>query len=627
MVIFSHFKFTYMLTFPSLQSLLNSALYTLKRFPIVLLCALIGTFVSCYLSGLRHSQDETVVIQLTHLLIVTSLGLTLFLSIALYTESNKKTSVFKIVANALGLVVLTIYYFCLPNRFEQIEVYRYILFNIGLHLLVSFSPFINQGTINGFWQFNKVFFLRILISVLYTGVLYLGLAIALFAIDQLFHATISGEFYLRLWIVLVGIFNTWFFLDGVPKELHQLNEENSYPKGLKIFTQFVLLPLVSIYLLILYAYLIKITFNWELPKGWVSYLVISFSVVGILSLLLIYPIRNNEGNNWINIFSRWFYRALYPLIFLLFIAIYKRVSEYGITENRYYILVLALWLAAIAAYFLLSAVKNIKVIPISLCLIAFLSSFGPLSSFSISKRSQLNRLEKLLTENKILVDGNITKKHLKIDYKENARISSILKYLDKTHELYVLQPWFKEPMDSIFKSKNENYVDKLNLVHTSMGIEFVYDRYGYDEAKANDEPFYYYSNNNNYDGCKKVKGFDYVVNFNFYNYFPKQSFVLETNDSLHLKLDTIQNSIIVIHNAQQLLELHLADIFKRAESTERNSADYLTSSEMTIESDNKQAHAKLELNNLGGKIVKSKKIVTSVYGVLYFSLKDSLNQK
>ena len=48
---------------------------------------------------------------------------------------------------------------------------------------------------------------------------------------------------------------------------------------------------------------------------------------------------------------------------------------------------------------------------------------------------------------------------------------------------------------------------------------------------------------------------------------------------------------------------------------------------MTIESDNKQAHAKLELNNLGGKIVKSKKIVTSVYGVLYFSLKDSLNQK
>ncbi len=427
-----------MLKLPSLQNLLNGALFTLKRFPLVLFCSLIGAVVSIYLIGIDYS-NETAKVTSYHLLLVASLGLTLFLSIALYTETNQKNLNFKISANVIGAAALAVYYFFLPERFEQIEMYRFLLFNIGLHLLVSFSPFINQGNINGFWQFNKTFFLRILLSGLYTGVLYVGLALAMLAVDQLFNVKIDGKNYFRLWVILVSLFNTWFFLAGVPKDLHQLNEETSYPKGLKIFTQFVLLPLVTIYLAILYAYLIKIGIKWQLPKGWVSYLVISFSIAGILSLLLIYPIREAEGNNWIKVFSRWFYRALYPLILLLIIAIYKRVSDYGITENRYYILVLAVWLAAIAAYFLLSSVKNIKVIPVSLCLIAFLSSVGPLSSFSVSKRSQMNRLEELLIQNKILVNGTIEKKHAKIPYKDNARISSILQYIDRTHELYILQ--------------------------------------------------------------------------------------------------------------------------------------------------------------------------------------------
>ncbi|MGZ4086128.1 MAG: DUF4153 domain-containing protein, partial [Bacteroidia bacterium] len=404
-----------MLKFPSVQSLFGAAWHTLKRFPMVLLCALLGAGVSLYLVDISYDEKQDAAF-LYHLLISASLGLTLFLSIELYNETKQTPSVFRIISNLVGLGLLAIYYVCLPQRFEQIELYRYFLFSIGLHLLVSFSAFIAQGSINGFWQFNKTIFLRILLSALYTGVLYLGLVLAIAAVDHLFNVHINDKNYLRLWIILGCIFNTWFFLAGIPNDLRLLNEETNYPKGLKAFTQFVLLPLVTIYLLILYAYLARIMITWELPKGWVSYLVIGFSVCGILSLLLIYPIRNDAGNGWIKIFTRWFYRAVYPLIVLLIISIYKRIHDYGITENRYYILVLAIWLAAVAAYFLFSRIKNIKVIPVSLCLIAFLSSFGPWSSFSVSKRSQLNRLEELLRANGILVKGKISKQHPKLTY-------------------------------------------------------------------------------------------------------------------------------------------------------------------------------------------------------------------
>jgi hypothetical protein len=108
--------------------------------------------------------------------------------------------------------------------------------------------------------------------------------------------------------------------------------------------------------------------NW--PKGWVSYLVIGFSTAGILALLLVWPLQSNDRFKWIKAYVKYFFMALFPLILMLAFAIYIRVKDYGITENRYFIMVLALWLFVNAIYFLLSTVKNIKVIPMSLFFVA-----------------------------------------------------------------------------------------------------------------------------------------------------------------------------------------------------------------------------------------------------------------
>jgi hypothetical protein len=107
---------------------------------------------------------------------------------------------------------------------------------------------------------------------------------------QLFQVDIKDKYYFDLFIIISGIFNTWFFLSGVPENLPSLEDETSYPKGLKIFTIYVLLPLVCIYLVILYAYAGKILITTQWPVGWVAYLVIAFSIFGILSFLLIYPL-------------------------------------------------------------------------------------------------------------------------------------------------------------------------------------------------------------------------------------------------------------------------------------------------------------------------------------------------
>src|SRR5699024_3468757 len=172
-------------------------------------------------------------------------------------------------------------------------------------------------------------------------------------------------------------FNTWFFLAGIPDPIHKLDRIRNYPKGLKVFTQNILIPLVIIYMIILYLYMAKIITQWAWPEGWISILVLSFSIAGILANLLLHPLRNDIKYKWVKRFSKGYYWILVPLSILLLLAIWRRISEYGITVERYFVLVLGLWLTGIVLYFVISRAKNIKVIPASLCIVAFAISIGP----------------------------------------------------------------------------------------------------------------------------------------------------------------------------------------------------------------------------------------------------------
>ena len=163
-------------------------------------------------------------------------------------------------------------------------------------------------------------FIRFLTATLYSGVLFGGLALAIFAVDQLFDVRIDEDNYARLWVLIATVFNTWFFLSDLTEDLDALDQSLDYPNGLRLFTQFVLLPLVTIYLSILYVYMFKIILSSNWPKGWVSYLVIGFSTAGILALLLVWPLQSNDRFKWIKAYVKYFFMALFPLILMLAFA-------------------------------------------------------------------------------------------------------------------------------------------------------------------------------------------------------------------------------------------------------------------------------------------------------------------
>lgn len=432
----------------SLDSIINRFWNTFKRFPVSILIAVLGTVLLIASLDIDDMDLQQDVIRGTLTCIIVMPAL---IAVRTFGESNKLTNTIvwggKVLVLALGaLFWLTI---------DHLEGYKYpvifILLMLATHLMVAFAPWLGRRKA-GFWQYNKYLFLQILVAVIYSGVLFAGLSIAILAVDQLFNADIEEETYLRLFFFIGGVFNTIFFLSGVPKDFQALETDVSYPKGLKIFTQYVLLPLVFIYLLILYAYMGKILIQAEWPVGWVSILVLCFSIAGIFSFLLIFPLRNNQEDKWIAVFNRWFYIALIPLTVMLFVAIFKRLQQYGFTEERYFVLLLAFWLTGIIAYFLISKKDDIRIIPVSLFALSLLAVF---TAFPIARSSQLNRFEVMLEKYDLLENGKIKLGDKESDFAMEKELSSIFDFLDEREDMVHIQPYVTFDMDSLEAEVNK----------------------------------------------------------------------------------------------------------------------------------------------------------------------------
>ncbi|HLR33319.1 MAG TPA: DUF4153 domain-containing protein [Fodinibius sp.] len=468
---------------PSLDHIAKKSFSALRRFPFALASATLAALITVYLIALPYQRMEEVHFLYSAILVLV-LGIPLFIALSLVREQRQWNRTTATVVSAAAAVTLLIYYFLLPGDLDKApseHVLRYILYFIALHLLVAVAPFGGKGKMNGFWQYNKTLFLRLLTAVLFSGVLFIGLAVALGSIDVLFRVDIEGEFYLQLFVLIAGIFNTWFFLSGIPQPLQQLESVETYPKGLKVFTQHILIPLVTVYMVILYLYTVKIILEWTWPEGSVAYLVLSFSTVGIFALLLLHPIRESVENRWIKRFSRGYFRALIPLVILLLLAIWVRIDEYGITVNRYFVLILGLWLAGIVCYLILTKTENIKLIPASLGVMAVLISFGPWGAFSVAEQSQVKRLQQYLQENNILQDGAIQQISGPLSFEDRSEISSIIRYLNNTHGLENIQPWFEQDLNNLSAGENNSTRmlpphERPSKIAELMGIEYTLRR-------------------------------------------------------------------------------------------------------------------------------------------------------
>lgn len=481
-----------MIKLPSISSLWQKSRKALLRFPLQTFICLLAMSVWIWTNNNSGSENED---QLYKLIALCNIAFTLSLSANLYAEKQRW-----IQSKSIGLQLVTIvlcaalFPLLSPQLFEA-DLFRLLLFVLAGHLLVSFSVYPGSSNILDFWHFNKTLFLRFITAFIFSAVLFAGLSIALLTIDTLFNYNIKDTVYFNLFVLLATVFNSLFFLAGVPDSLNNTIQDKSYPKVLKIFTQYVLIPLLTIYFGILVVYELKIAINSELPNGMVSILILGYAVFGILSYLLIYPISNDSGNEWMRQFSKLFFWLMLPLLVLLFVAIWVRTDNYGLTEMRYFIILLAIWLLALCLYFILYKSPSIQLIPISLFILTLLSTYGPQSPFNLSKKSQQARLQTYINQQ---------------DENANREKISIINYLINFHGLTALQEFSSSDLSDIQKQivfntdslKRNNYLIKSELRDTAFAILAI------DPNAA--LPYNQYISFNNADKIIPISNFNYA---------------------------------------------------------------------------------------------------------------------
>ncbi|WP_158799786.1 DUF4153 domain-containing protein [Pedobacter sp. L105] len=533
---------------PSIQNLIENIKYVIRRFPLEIIFAVIGTTAA--IVGIETpSQDSKIMDWCIRIVMIANLGLVVSLSTSLYLEHKAVKGMQLYIYKALiALFVINLIWFI--NPFERsADTIRFTLMSLAAHLLVSFSAYIHADSIQGFWQFNKTIFIRFLTGALYSAVLFLGLAGAIGATKFLFNIDLGSNIYAKLWIFTAGIFNTVFFLAGIPKDLDTLNNDFTYPKGLKVFTQYVLIPLATVYVIILLAYEAKILVQWNLPKGLVANLILGYAVFGILSLLLVFPIREQAENGWIKTYARSFYFLMLPLIVLLFLAVGARVFSYGITEKRYFLIMLAFWLLFITVYFLLSRKQNIKLVPISLCIFTIVCIYGPQSAFSVSSYSQVKILTNIFKRNHAYKDHKITAIK-NIPLKDGNYAASTLRYIIEQYGYGALQPYINKELDqvtdslsnSLKKGKPNRYSLRYDL--DNLKINWLQNYLGLGDFSTHDiEDYSSYKHRSRVDsyfikdieiGLVEIKGYDYILQ--------ESSFEQDTNINATRKI-TVKESM------------------------------------------------------------------------------------
>jgi hypothetical protein len=542
---------------PTLGEVVSVAQRNLARFPLVLAAGVVTSYAA--LAMVETDINEP---GLVRLIVVGGLGLPLMFSLTVLAERQTEHVGSRFGIQGTGVALLALIWWMWPSWMPHVQGMRFAQLSAAFHLFAAFAPFIGRDEPGAFWQWNRILFIRFLLGALYSVVLFLGLAGALLALDKLLGIAIANEAYPRLWILISFVFNPWFFVAGIPDDIGALERVDEFPTGLRVFTQYVLVPIVALYLVILLIYFGKVVITREWPKGWIGNLVSSVAGVGTLSWLLVHPLERKPEHAWVKGFTRGFYVAMLPAIAMLLLAIYTRVDQYGVTERRYFLILLSVWLAATAVYYTISKSRNIKLLPASLCVVALIGLGGPWGAYAISLSSQRSRLAALLERHELMRDGTLVRATGAVSDSVAQQVSEGFRYLLERHGSATIRSWLAPEMEksigAIGAGSPARAESGARLVVEAINVRY-FARYNLD---VTGESFYFYAPNTRL--AVPVDGYQFAMRLSNVSSNPP-----DTTRAMHATVTDSPPSIEVRRDGAILISVPLATLIDSAAARHR----------------------------------------------------------
>lgn len=473
-----------------LKSKLQTLVKTIKLYPMVLLAILVATIFSIMeIWKIEfNALNSTLIVDL----IISSLYFAMSYMIVklIITDKNieitngQKAVVYAIVSVIMGLLC----YFLiikvdkslyLKNQITQMGLF-FALF-IGMFVAGHFNTEIDYA------DYAVKIILAIIESLIYCVTIFVGIVAILYTTKELFKLNFNlSNLIVTCAVVIFLLLNATIILSKFPLKYCEENLKIKWLLPFKFLFTRIIAPLFLIYGSILLLYIIKVVVLKTIPNNIITNLILWY---GLLSVVVLF-VSKTVQDKFIKIYDKVQPIILLILSGMMFYSIGIRISYYGITEGRYMVVIGGVFIVISMIYYLFFNKKTYITIPTTLLILTLISSVGPVSAYNISKIDQKNRLEKMLIEENLLVNGEI-KPQKNVNPAKIKEIKDKLDYFTRKHsakELAYLDEKFTTSeinMKRVFGFRGDEFESLYgkNRFYANNKIEI--DTTGYDRLLEN----------------------------------------------------------------------------------------------------------------------------------------------
>ncbi len=377
---------------------------TVSRFPVTVGLLVIAFVLTCF--EVYNAIDWEDEIRL-FLFFFTLTGAVLNVALVLWGDNCKSLRTKYIVFAVANIILLWYSVFVVLTSFEYDNHFATMVMPglLAVILMIGLSvfclPFFRCKNDLPFYNFSLQAISAILISALAVGILCGGISLLFTAIQHLFDIDRGSRLLTVINLAFVMLAFPVLVMMQLPKNEQLVDEtECESNKFINALVRYLFIPLLALYWLVLYVYLIKILITFELPNGWVSILVSVSMFFMVLISMALYGDRITKKTKLDNIFVKYAPFIMMPLLLLMTVGIARRFNDYGITVSRLYLLLVNIWFWAVCILSIIFKQRRIIWIPASFCGLALLSSYGPWSMSNITLNTLRNQvIERLTAEN------------------------------------------------------------------------------------------------------------------------------------------------------------------------------------------------------------------------------------
>ncbi len=247
------------------------------------------------------------------------------------------------VFSGAALALAVIYYFVRPLEPSSfIENLRYFMLIIMSALLAVCFPYFRNR--DGFPIYVMHIASKLFATIFYAGVLYGSIVAILASIEALFAVNLGTFVYINFLIAVVGIVAIPIFLGFIPLQDKELTIAD-YNRIWKTVFSFIVLPVVIIFAVILFIYLVTSTINQNYYPDIFLLASLGVGFAGIATIFALEPFAKDTPH--IAFFTKYWPYLMAVVTIGIFVETIRQMIIAGLSMGNVIYLYLALWLAVI----------------------------------------------------------------------------------------------------------------------------------------------------------------------------------------------------------------------------------------------------------------------------------------